>query len=150
MPMNPQDSAPPPPRGPLTRLREDTIVNFLGMHTRLHVAKCAFLKCKGPQPGPTIPSGWSLLAFSAFLLGQNALAPFAITAGPPGVGWGPRVIAKGAPLETMGPLAPLYSGRPWPNAHVSKSPTYVYVRKITSPHVWTVSSQSWAIGTRRC
>ena len=39
----PATFTPPPPRGPLTRICGVTIVNFLGMLTRLPVAKCALL-----------------------------------------------------------------------------------------------------------
>ena len=44
-------------RGYLTRLYGVTIVNFLEIHMRLSVAKCALLKCYGPQPEPAIPAG---------------------------------------------------------------------------------------------
>ena len=75
VPMHPRSSAPPPPspRGPLARLRGVTIVNFLGILTRLPAAKCVFWSVRGPN--------------------QYELSQM----GPYGAGWGPGSIVKGAP-----------------------------------------------------
>ena len=50
------------PGGPLTRRYGVTVVNFLGIHTRVPAAKCALLKCWGSnqdQPFQLWPRPWS-------------------------------------------------------------------------------------------
>ena len=39
---------------------------------------------------------------------------------------GAQINSRRAPLETVGPLGPLYGGPPWTDAAVSKNPSYVY------------------------
>ena len=92
------------PRGPLIRLCGVAVVNFVTIHTTIPAAKCALLKCSGPQPRPTIPAGatWSRL--------------------------GPKINSKRGPFGDYGaPGVPAWWG-PWPDAPVLKNPSYVFER----------------------
>ena len=91
------------PRGPLTRLCGATIVNFLGIHTSLPAAKCAPLMCQGAQAGPSITAG----------------APWSRPV--------PQSNSKRGPFADYGaPWGPCMAVPPWPDAPVSKNPSFVY------------------------
>ena len=90
-------------RGPLTHLCEVTIVDFLGIHIT-YVASCSQIRSFEVLEVPTVPAGapWGML--------------------------GPQNNSKRDFFGGYGPLGPRMVWPPWPDAPITKSPSYVYGR----------------------